>query len=179
MKYIIKFLRRSQSVCERSRNTPQNGLKRPPGCSENVRKHSEISPNISVFTSFSYFLNMSNEYAYLLAQMAGLVAAQAQNAEWAFQSLMNNIILQWGSERADLLAQISLLQARNVALNQCESERAGLLAQISLLQARNRALKVLHDNNFYLKQSRSVNAKLSAELKRVKALLRIQEENVE
>jgi len=173
MKYIIKFLRRSQSVCERSRNTPQNGLKRPPGCSENVRKHSEISPNISVFTSFSYFLNMSNEYAYLLAQMAGLVAAQAQNAEWAFQSLMNNIILQWGSERADLLAQISLLQARNVALNQCESERAGLLAQISLLQARNVALKVLHTHNYY-------HAKLTAELKRVKALLRIQEkENVE
>jgi len=116
---------------------------------------------------------MSNEYAYLLAQMAGLVAAQAQNAEWAFQSLMNNIILQWGSERADLLAQISLLQARNVALNQCESERAGLLAQISLLQARNVALKVLHTHNYY-------HAKLTAELKRVKALLRIQEkENVE
>ena len=103
----MTFIWRAQSVCERFRNIPQNvlkrpqnisqnGLKRPPGCSENVRKHSEISPNISVFTSFSYFLNMSNEYAYLLAQMAQLVAAQA--------------------ERAYLLAQISVLQTRNIAV---------------------------------------------------------------
>jgi len=68
----------------------------------------------------------------MLAQM---VAVQARNVESAFQSWVNNMILQWGSERADLLAQIAGLQAQNVALTQGASEREYLLAELKRAKA--------------------------------------------